>query len=108
MIFADAVTVSNILSLDDQVRFKQMFYDAMPFKDLETAGYSVMCLKLMKAEVPPTQVFSKKLCSTHIQKTLLTTKWYHFKEALKTFHLSGNTEGFHLWIQKLEPPCASQ
>ena len=58
-IFADAVTVSSVLSLDDQVRFKQTFYDAMPFKDLETAGYSMLCLKLMKAEVPPTQVFSE-------------------------------------------------
>ena len=55
-IFADAVTLSNVLSLDDQVRFKQMFYDAMPFKDLVTAGYSVLGLKLMKAEVPSSQV----------------------------------------------------
>ena len=31
----------------------------MPFKDLETAGYSVLGLKhYMKAEVPPTQVYS--------------------------------------------------
>lgn len=56
-IFADAVSLSNVLSLEDQVRFKQTFYDAMPFKDLETAGYSVLGLKrYMKAEVPPTQV----------------------------------------------------
>ncbi|XP_073251007.1 dolichyl-diphosphooligosaccharide--protein glycosyltransferase subunit 2-like [Porites lutea] len=55
-IFADAVSLSNVLSLEDQVRFKQTFYDAMPFKDLETAGYSVLGLKhYMKAEVPPTQ-----------------------------------------------------
>ena len=56
-IFADAVSLSNVLSLENQVRFKQTFYDAMPFKDLETAGYSVLGLKhYMKAEVPPTQV----------------------------------------------------
>ena len=56
-IFADAVSLSNVLSLEDQVRFKRTFYDAMPFKDLETAGYSVLGLKhYMKAEVPPTQV----------------------------------------------------
>ena len=55
-LFADAVTVSSVLSLDEQVRFKQKFYDAMPFKDLETAFYSVFTLKTMKAEVPPTQV----------------------------------------------------
>ncbi|CAH3149415.1 unnamed protein product, partial [Porites lobata] len=55
-IFGDAVSLSNVLSLEDQVRFKQTFYDAMPFKDLETAGYSVLGLKhYMKAEVPPTQ-----------------------------------------------------
>ena len=48
--------MTSVLSLDDQVRFKQKFYDAMPFKDLETAAYSVISLKLMKAEVPPTQV----------------------------------------------------
>ncbi|XP_029195698.2 dolichyl-diphosphooligosaccharide--protein glycosyltransferase subunit 2-like isoform X1 [Acropora muricata] len=52
---ARAVGVTSVLSLDDQVRFKQKFYDAMPFKDLETAAYSVISLKLMKAEVPPTQ-----------------------------------------------------
>ena len=60
-IFANAVTLSNVLSLDDQVRFKQTFYDAMPFKDLETACYSVLSLKIMKAEVPLTQVNSEKL-----------------------------------------------
>ncbi|XP_068707111.1 dolichyl-diphosphooligosaccharide--protein glycosyltransferase subunit 2-like [Montipora foliosa] len=54
-ISADAVGVSSVLSISDQVRFKQKFYDAMPFKDLETAAYSVIALKLMKAEVPPTQ-----------------------------------------------------
>ena len=48
--------MTSVLSLDDQVRFKQKFYDAMAFKDLETAAYSVISLKLMKAEVPPTQV----------------------------------------------------
>ena len=53
---ARAVGVTSVLSLDDQLRFKQKFYDAMPFKDLETAAYSVMSLKLMRAEVPPTQV----------------------------------------------------
>ena len=31
----------------------------MPFKDLETAAYSVIALKLMNAEVPPTQVFNE-------------------------------------------------
>jgi len=30
----------------------------MPFKDLETAGYAVFSLKLMNAEVPPTQVIT--------------------------------------------------
>lgn len=55
-IYADAVSLSNVLSIEDQVRLKQTFYNAMPFKDLETAVYAVIGLKLMKAEVPPTQV----------------------------------------------------
>ena len=58
-ISADAVGVSSVLSISDQVRFKHKFYDAMPFKDLETVAYSVIALKLMKAEVPPTQVFNE-------------------------------------------------
>ena len=56
-ICADAVSLSNVLSMEDQARLKQTFYNAMPFKDLETAGYAVFSLKLMKAEVPPTQVY---------------------------------------------------
>ena len=55
-IYADAVSLSSVLSIEDQTRLKQTFYNAMPFKDLETAGYAVFSLKLMKAEVPPTQV----------------------------------------------------
>ena len=55
-VFTDAVTLSSVVSLDDQVRFKELFYSAMPFVDLETAYHAVRSLKLMKAEVPPTQV----------------------------------------------------
>lgn len=57
-ICADAVSLSNVLSIEDQARLKQTLYNAMPFKDLETAGYAVFTLKLMKAEVPPTQVLN--------------------------------------------------
>lgn len=60
-IYADAVSLSNVLSIEDQTRLKQTFYNAMPFKDLETAGYAVFSLKLMKAEVPPTQVLNEQL-----------------------------------------------
>lgn len=58
-IYADAVSLSNVLNVEDQARLKQTFYNAMPFKDLETAGYAVFSLKLMNAEVPPTQVIKQ-------------------------------------------------
>ena len=32
----------------------------------------------------------------------LVNKWYHEKVLLKTFHLYGNTIGFHQKIKKLE------
>ena len=65
-IYADAVSLSNVLSIEDQTRLKQTFYSAMPFKDLETAGYAVFSLKLMKAEVPPTQVLNGQLAEKFI------------------------------------------
>ena len=46
------------LNLDDQVRIKETFYNALPSKDLSTAHYAVAGLKLLKAEIPPTQVRS--------------------------------------------------
>ena len=64
-IYADAVSLSNVLNVEDQARLKQIFYNAMPFKDLETAGYAVFSLKLMKAEVPPTQVIGKIFVYKH-------------------------------------------
>lgn len=65
-ICADAVSLSNVLSIEDQARLKQTLYNAMPFKDLETAGYAVFTLKLMKAEVPPTQVLNGQLVEKFI------------------------------------------
>lgn len=63
---ANAISLSNVLSIEDQARLKQTFYNAMPFKDLETAGYAVFSLKLMKAEVPPTQVLNGQLAEKFI------------------------------------------
>ena len=56
--YANAISLSNVLNVEDQARLKQTLYNAMPFKDLETAGYAVFSLKLMNAEVPPTQVIT--------------------------------------------------
>ncbi|CAH3150817.1 unnamed protein product, partial [Pocillopora meandrina] len=52
VVCTSAISLSSVLSIEDQVRFKQTFYNAIPFKDLKTATYSIIGLKLMKAEIP--------------------------------------------------------
>ena len=38
---------------------------------------------------------------------ILKNKKHHVKVLLSTFHLNGNTIGFHPQTQKLEPRCAA-
>ena len=57
-------TPTTALSLEEQVKVKQTFYDALPFTELATAHYATAGLKTLKAEIPPTQVqnFCLELC----------------------------------------------
>lgn len=48
----------------------------MPFKDLETAGYAVFTLKLMKAEVPPTQVLNGQLVEKFINMLIRSRHYF--------------------------------
>ena len=50
------VSPTTVLSLEEQARIKQIFYDAAPFTDLATAHHATAGLKTLKAEIPPTQV----------------------------------------------------
>ncbi|RMX54799.1 hypothetical protein pdam_00014137 [Pocillopora damicornis] len=67
VVCTSAISLSSVLSIEDQVRFKQTFYNAIPFKDLKTATYSIIGLKLMKAEIPPTQSNNSCLCLIGLQ-----------------------------------------
>ncbi|KAL9963017.1 hypothetical protein ACROYT_G032178 [Oculina patagonica] len=92
-IYADAVSLSNVLSVEDQVRFKQTFYNAMPFKDLDTAAFGVLGLKLMKAEVPPTQDVCKfakdKVDSSSVSSLFFASAIGQFMEKCKLPAIKG-------------------
>ncbi|XP_027044135.1 dolichyl-diphosphooligosaccharide--protein glycosyltransferase subunit 2-like [Pocillopora damicornis] len=75
VVCTSAISLSSVLSIEDQVRFKQTFYNAIPFKDLKTATYSIIGLKLMKAEIPPTQDVCK-FAKDNIDSSSVTSIFY--------------------------------